>query len=389
MRQQKYVQITNQLLTDSSIIKLKEPNFINIPLCLDNSCELELLVDVEQDVKIGQVLAKLRNTNKVIISTINGKIKTIKENAQIKNKFCMVIEIENNFSNLQNKLPILKSATAKSIKKRAIEAGINNIPTDKSDKLIVNTLENKIGFGLKKVVLKNYISEIIKGAKLVAKTTNSKQIVFAVDQQDTNLIDIINNKIISLKYKNVSVLIVKNKKSFKNLGSIINDVQALLKLYEAVNLGYFQTEKIVALGGLSLKKASYYMVKIGTPLNELIELAGGLKHTYQEIEDFKDQALMALNDEIIIKQDIKEENDLKEKEKLIKLLSEKKKEAKEKIYVNLGKNREKYSLCLANMMLLEKGSLYSVKSITNAILPKIDGVLFLSNSEFKKNRFNR
>ena len=61
-----------------------------------------------------------------------------------------------------------------------------------------------------------------------------------------------------------------------NVGAVVHNVGTALAVYEAVQKNKPLFERVVTLTGKSVKKPSNFMVRIGTPVNELIEAAGGL-----------------------------------------------------------------------------------------------------------------
>ncbi|MBI9034830.1 MAG: electron transport complex subunit RsxC [Bacteroidales bacterium] len=60
------------------------------------------------------------------------------------------------------------------------------------------------------------------------------------------------------------------------VGAVVNNVGTAFAVYEAIQKNKPLVERIVTVTGKSLKKTSNFMVRIGTPGNELIEAAGGL-----------------------------------------------------------------------------------------------------------------
>jgi hypothetical protein len=164
----------------------------------------------------------------------------------------------------------------------------------------------------------------------------------------------------------------------------ILDAQTALDFYEAVNAGIVRLHRIVALGGESLNKPGYYLVKLGTPLRELIELAGGLKHTYSELDAYKEQAQMAVFDQIQIKKEIKQEQDKQKKQALKQLLKQKTEEAQQTVFCHFKEQQNKYALCLADMVFLENNNWFSANSLSNSVDIHTSGILFLSNQQKKK-----
>ena len=61
-----------------------------------------------------------------------------------------------------------------------------------------------------------------------------------------------------------------------SVGAVVSNVGTALAVYEAVQKNKPLVERVVTLTGKSVKKPSNFMVRVGTPINKLIEAAGGL-----------------------------------------------------------------------------------------------------------------
>lgn|GEM_PF-6915283 len=379
MIKNKVFKLNNNALENAKIINANLPNLVVFSTKYNGELA-DVLVNVEQEVKIGQNLAVDKNTGKKIVSTVNGSIKAIEEKQNKDGSYSLNIFIVNNFK----KAPVLNKLvkpTVSQLNKRIEKANIYELASTNFNNLsvVINTLDNKKTFGLNNKILNTYLSQILKGANLIKKALNKKQIFIAVSKE--NYLNV-QNQITKLNLKGVSVV---KKAKVKGKVSILN-IQTPLDFYEAVSNGKIATERFIAVGGLSIKNANYYLVKIGTPLNELMKLCGGLKHSYEEIDNYKEQALLAVNDEVMIKQDIKNKKSAEEKQKLKKLLADKKQEAKNTVFKYLKENHNKYKLCLSNMVFVNNKKIYSAKTIENFVDENTLAVLFLSNIEYKHKR---
>jgi Na+-translocating ferredoxin:NAD+ oxidoreductase RnfC subunit len=377
MTKRRILKLNKDLLKNKKIITANAPNLVHFPLMITGK-KSKLLVEVEEDVKFNQSLAKLEGSKHGLNSSISGKIKHIEEHEQPDASYDLVIKIENKFKKV-TRLKRLVSPSVAALNYRIIEAGLFELSDMEEKEIYVNCTDTSRTLGLNEFVLNNFTKQILKGANLIKKAFKKPNIeVLVKKEQVESLIELV-------KKLNLKGVIITSKKS-KNKEAI--NIQTALDFYEAVSAGQISHSKIIAVAGESIKTPSYYLVTLGTPINELIDLCGPLKYEYKEIEAFKDQAMLALNDEIQIKQEIKEEDDKLEKEILKRLLIEKKLEAKTKIFKYFKENQKKYGLCLSNMMFSIDNKLYSAKSPTNSVLKNVDAVLFLSNNEYKNKHRN-
>lgn len=60
------------------------------------------------------------------------------------------------------------------------------------------------------------------------------------------------------------------------VGAVVNNAGTAFAVYEAIQKNKPLFERVVTLTGKSVKKPSNFLVRIGTPLSELVEAAGGL-----------------------------------------------------------------------------------------------------------------
>lgn len=61
-----------------------------------------------------------------------------------------------------------------------------------------------------------------------------------------------------------------------NVGAVVHNVGTAFAVYEAIQKNKPLFERVVTLTGISVKKPSNFMVRIGTPVIDLVEAAGGL-----------------------------------------------------------------------------------------------------------------
>ena len=206
-----------------------------------------------------------------------------------------------------------------------LEAGIIELATlDNTAKIAIYTTDTKHNLGLNAKIFDVFFKQVLKGAQLIKKTLELSSIYLVVNKQNYE------KTLAEVQKLNLTGIVVLNKIKAKKI--IKFGVQTALDFYDAVSNGTFRTEHFIAVAGQSIKSPNYYLVKIGTTLAQLIELSGGLKHTYPEIEAFKEQALLALNDELQLKDEIKEEKDSEKKAKLKLALQEKKLETKNQVF---------------------------------------------------------
>ena len=307
MRKNKILKTNKELLKLKKLINANAPNYVNYPLLI-NGQKPKLLVSVEEQIECGQSLAELKDENLKLISSISGKVIEICERQNIDKEFSLNLKLQNNFAKDKTLKKII-SPSVEDLKNRMHEANIEELlylQTPK--KVVINASDNKYSLGLNTKIFDSFFKQVLKGANLIKKALNLNEIYLLVNKQD---LEKTKSEVEKLNLKQV-IVVTKIRKKETNIIS----VQTALDFYEAVTAGIIKTQQLIAVAGASIKTPGYYLIKLGTPLSELIPLAGNLKHTYREIEDFKDQAMLAVNDEVQIKQEIREEKDKEAKQKL-------------------------------------------------------------------------
>ena len=377
MKQNKLKQQVNISVKNNSIRLLNSPKRTVYHTKI-NGEKLNILVEVQEDVVVGQVLAKI-DDERQIKSTISGKVISIEEKQNKDASFSFAITVENNFSKESNLKKIVNPNKDELIK-RMEEGNLQELLALKNEKVIVvNAKDNRNTFSLKKAVLNNFETQILKGANYIKKAFLQAEIFILVHKHFQLKL---NEQIEKLNLKGIKVI----TKSIKKAKVI--DIQTPLDFYEAVNFGVIKTKRTIFVGGESIKEVGFYTATIGTPIDEIIDFCGGLKHTYEEIEAYKEDAKMAVFDQIQIKKELKNENDKVKKQELKNLLQEKKQEAQKIIFSKFELQKENYKKCLAEIVFYEDDERFTAKGIGNVVEPKTQAILFLSNKQ-KKNRVKK
>ena len=344
-----------------------------------NGEKLNILVEVEENIVVGQTLAKLDN-EKLVKSTISGKVISIEEKQNKDSSFSFAITIENNYMKDKPILKKLVNPDKDALIKRIEEGNLEELLALKNAEVVViNAKDNKNTFDLNSVLLNNFQTQVLKGTNYIKKVFLQAEIYILVDKSFELKLK---EQIEKLNLKGIKIITKTIKKAQ------LLDIQVPIDFYEAVNFGIVKTTRIIFIGGESIKEPGFYTATIGTPVDEIIDFCGGLKHTYEEIEAYKEDAKMAVFDQIQIKKEIKNEKDSAKKEELKILLQEKKQEAQKTIFSKFELQKEKYNKCLAQIVFCEYYERFSAKSIENVVEAKTQGILFLSNKQ-KKNKVKK
>ncbi len=137
--------------------------------------------------------------------------------------------------------------------------------------------------------------ELMVGTKLLMKALGVEKAMIGIENNKPDAVEHLTS--LAVNYKGISVHPLKvmypqgaEKQLIKSLinrevpsgglpidvGTVVHNVGTAVAVYEAVQKNKPLVERLVTISGKSLKNPGNFMVRIGTPVSELIEAAGGL-----------------------------------------------------------------------------------------------------------------
>lgn len=361
-------------LDDNKIMVFDKPKQVEFSsLFIENEKPFTILVKNNEIVKINQPILENEDGQK-ILSSISGKVVNIGLKNNYRNELTYTITIENDFKNeiyeLSKKEVKNKNDLIDLIKNYGV---VNNNSLiykiiEKTNKILYINAFDDIFIYNNFVVLENYINEIKYSLNLIKDLFNIEKTIFYSNKN--------NIKNLKLLSKSNDKIIIKQPK--KNVFLNLID---LLNIFYAIK-GKPQTEKIISVTGKALNKNKVLLVKNGTEINEIIDFFGGIKQNLEEIENYKYTAMLAYNDELILKDKIKKCKDMNDKQKLIKMLENKQKEAYENVYSKREEFYKKYLNCLSVCLISENNKKIEIFEFNNSILNKVDGLHLLNFQQF-------
>lgn len=138
--------------------------------------------------------------------------------------------------------------------------------------------------------------KIIDGLRLAMKVVNAKHGYIAIEDNKQECIEKLDALVSEIDDIDVQPLITKypqggekqliyavtgrevpNGKLPSDVGVVVMNVTSAEAVSDAVNYGMPLTEKTVTLAGNCVKNPGNYRVRIGTPISDFIQMAGGLK----------------------------------------------------------------------------------------------------------------
>ncbi|MFP4525138.1 MAG: electron transport complex subunit RsxC [Bacteroidales bacterium] len=306
----------NKIAEDKPIEKLGLPKQVSIPIAQHIGAPAKPVVKKKDKVKVGDVIAESGGfVSSNIHSSVSGTVAKIDNVLDVSGyrKPSVIINVEGDEWNEKiDTSPELKKEfdlSDKEIVDKILEAGIVgmggatfpshvklSVPEGKTiDTLIINGVECEPFLTADHRLMLERAEEMLVGVKLIMKALGVERTIIGIENNKPDAIKHLTNLVKDEKDISVQGLKVKypqggEKQLIKALlnrevppgglpldvGTVVHNVGTTLAVYEAVQKNKPLFERVVTVTGKSVVKPSNFLVRIGTPVSELIEAAGGL-----------------------------------------------------------------------------------------------------------------
>ncbi len=306
----------NKLSAGSAVKVLPLPDRVIIPVVQHLGAPAEPVVQKGDSVVAGQLLARSKGfVSANIHSSVSGKIFRIEErfDASGYKRLSFVIDRkEDEWDPAIDRSDTLReniTASREEIIQKIQDAGIVgmggatfpthiklNVPKGKkADILIINGVECEPFLTADHRLMLEKSRELMTGIRILMKALGVDQAVIGIENNKPDAIELLAG--LAEKEKGITVQPLKvkypqggEKQLIKaitgrevpsgglpvDVGAVVHNVGTTLAAYEAVQKNKPLMERIVTVTGKSVKEPSNFLVRIGTPVAEVIEAAGGL-----------------------------------------------------------------------------------------------------------------
>ena len=287
-----------------------KPSHVYIPLINQNDDNITLLVKKGDYVYKGSILGKRKGVFRIpILSSVSGTVVDFVERHYTNGELIKCVVIENDFKEAmlsENKRKDINNITKDEFINIVRDCGIvgmggSGFPTyvkydtDKKIKtLIVNAVECEPYITADYALLMEHCEEILEAIDAILDINNIDEAIVAVKGSNTNLVKVLENNVGS--YLRIKVSKVPNLYPMgweKNLvrfvkgvnynslpsekGIIVQNVATIYAIYQALKYGRPLVERVITITGEKIKNPQNVLVKVGTPVSEVIEIIGGYK----------------------------------------------------------------------------------------------------------------
>ena len=306
----------NKLSAIQAIEQLALPKTVSIPISQHIGAPSTPVVKKNDLVKTGQLIAKSSGfVSANIHSSVSGKVVKIDSviDSSGYKRPAIIIEVDgDDWMEDIDRTPGLKkeiNLSAEEIIKKIGESGIVGLggatfPTQvkvsipkgyKAEILIINGVECEPYLTSDHRLMLEKGDEILVGTQILMKALNVKNAVIGIENNKADAIEHLSE--LAKQYPGISIQTLKvkypqggEKQLIKAItgrevpsgalpiavGAVVHNVGTTFAVYEAVQKNKPLFERVVTVTGKSVKKPSNFMVRIGTPVSNLIEAAGGL-----------------------------------------------------------------------------------------------------------------
>jgi electron transport complex protein RnfC len=306
----------NKLSADKKIETLALPKLVNIPVSQHLGVPAKLIVNKNDYVKVGQLIAEQGGfVSANIHSPVSGKvikIDNVPDTAGYK-RLAVTIQVEGDEwdASIDRSFDIKKdfNSSSEEIIKKIQEAGIVGLggatfpshvklmpPKDsKPEVLIINGVECEPYLTSDHRLMLEKGIEMLVGTKLLMSALKVEKAFVGIENNKPDAIKHLTE--LSKDFKGIEVVPLKvqypqggEKQLIKAVtgrevssgglpiavGTVVHNVGTAYAVYEAVQKNKPLFERVVTITGKSLKNPGNYLVRFGTPVKDLIDAAGGL-----------------------------------------------------------------------------------------------------------------
>ncbi|MGO1580066.1 MAG: electron transport complex subunit RsxC [Peptoniphilaceae bacterium] len=304
------------------IERMPEPKVVYIPMSQHIGAPASPIVSKGDYVKVGQMIGNSEAFISCSVhSSVSGTVKSIEKMYTADGRYCDCVVIENDNLNESVESDPLKDYENVSIddlipfvkNKGLVGMGGAGFPlhaklkgTDPIlDECIINGAECEPYLTCDHRIMLEKIDEILEGLKIFSNYYNKEASYMAIEENKPDAIEAMEKRINeNPKWSNLKVVgcqtkypqgdskrlseavvnrIVPQNGVTNNVGVFLTNVGTTLAFYEAVVEGRPSYERVITVSGKGIKNPKNILVKIGTPVKDIIDFCGGLNDEYVEL----------------------------------------------------------------------------------------------------------
>jgi len=277
----------------------------------------EPVVSAGDSVKTGSLIAQAKGfISSNLHSSISGKVIAIEDSPHPITGSSRAIIIESDGLDTKAYLSLVSAKDVSALSKEEImvlikEAGIVGLggaafptsvklsppPAKKITTLVINGAECEPFLTCDHRLMLEKSKEIILGTQLIAKVLGVKDIIIGIEKNKLDAIESIKSMIFRVKTGDLKLKVVSLKTRYPqggekqliktllnkevssgglpfDIGIVVNNVQTVFAVYEAVYLRKPLYERVITVSGSFPNIAKNILVRIGTPIKDILDYCG-------------------------------------------------------------------------------------------------------------------
>ena len=306
----------NKLSASSAIQVLPIPEIVSIPISQHIGAPATAIVKKNDEVKVGQLIAKSSGfVSANIHSSVSGTVFKLADvmDASGFRKPSIIIKVNGDewMDEIDRSADLVKeiSASKEEIVMKIAEAGIVGLggatfpahvklsvpPGKTAEVLIINAVECEPYLTSDHRVMLEKGDEVLVGTQILMKSLGVNRAIVGIESNKPDAIAHLTK--LAKNYQGVEICPLKTqypqggekqlisatiKREIPSgalpieVGAVVQNVGSALAVYEAVQKNKPLFERVATITGKSLKNPSNWKFRIGTPVKNLIDAAGGL-----------------------------------------------------------------------------------------------------------------
>jgi electron transport complex protein RnfC len=302
----------NKVASGSPIVEVPPPETVVIPLSQHTGAPAKPVVEVGEEVKVGQKIAEADGFISVPAhASVSGKVKAIGDYPHPLGKLMPAIVIENDgadtwidlsrWTGLLDGPPdrireVVKDAGIVGLGGAAFPTHVKLSPPDdkKIDTVILNGAECEPYLTADHRLMLESPEEIVEGLRVIMKVVGAARGFIGIERNKPDAIRLLGEKTAGEAAMDVLSLKVKYPQGAEkqlidaltgrevpcrglpmDVGCLVQNVGTSFAIYEALALGKPLVKRVVTVAGSAAGKSGNFNVRVGTPFSRVIEAAGG------------------------------------------------------------------------------------------------------------------
>ena len=295
------------------------PKILVIPMQQHIGAPCTPLVKVGDHVLRGQKIGDGEGLCVPVHASVSGTVIAIEPRPHTSGRMVNAVVIENDFQDTtvpgQDMDTPLESLDADTVLHAIREAGIvgmggaafpGNVKAVSSmghiDTLIANACECEPYITADDSLLRTNPEQVLEGMMILRQVLSPERVVLAVEDNKAEAIEKVRALLKDFPHIELAVLPTRypqgaEKQLIQSLtgrevppaqlpvsvGCAVFNVSTFAAIYRAVRLGLPLTQRIVTISGEAIAEPQNFIVRIGTPFHDLIEVAGGLNEKTERV----------------------------------------------------------------------------------------------------------